>query len=60
MKYEDLTRMYWDLHKVQTCINDIIFDDVHDIVNLNERLNWCIETINEELRNIEIYTSQCD
>ena len=53
MKYEDLTRMYWDLHKVQTFMNDIIFDDLHDIVNLNDRLNWCIETINEELRQLE-------
>ena len=61
MKYEDLSRMYWDLHKIQGCINlRVIFNDIPDIEDVNERLNWCIETINQELRNIESYNAHFD
>lgn len=58
MKYEDLTRMYWILNRSSIFINgdDYNIDGVQDLI---DELEWCMATIHEELRNLEVYESNC-
>ena len=58
MKYEDLTRMYWDINRAVIDLNELC--GLPDTDNTVERLNWCLATIDEELRNIESYSAQCN
>ena len=62
MKYEDLTRMYWDLNFMHTklCENPNIIEFEDDFEECIKRIEWGISNIDEELRNIESYTAQCD
>ena len=56
MKYEDLTQMYWIINKTMSWIEP----DTLVYTELEDGLNWCLSTIDEELRNIEFYNAQCD
>lgn len=51
MKYEDLNQMYWDINNA---ITDLSLCDLPNDGETIERLNWCLATINEELRELEI------
>ena len=59
MKYEDLTKMYYDINGLWNDINEL-FPDVNPLIVHEINVNWILSTIHEELRNIEVYTSQCD
>lgn len=52
MKYEDLTRIYWDINKAIAALSDESLYMYYDEI---DRLNWCIETIDEELRSLESF-----
>ena len=51
MKYEDLTRMYWDINRAVIDLN--ILCDLPETDHTVERLNWCLACIDEELRQLE-------
>lgn len=55
MKYEDLTRMYWDLNNFLNKLSDnpniIEFED--DYEDCCRRIEWMLGTINDELRELE-------
>lgn len=52
MKYEDLNKMYWALTEL---FNDLIEDDdlTHLIVEHEFQLNWILDTLHEEMRELE-------
>lgn len=53
MKYEDLSRMYWDIHQLWTDICDIHHEDSFPIDRNENNINWVLSTIHEELRDLE-------
>lgn len=54
MKYEDLTRMYWDINHTIIIVNATCTGEITDeLLDALHNLNWCLSTINEELRQLE-------
>lgn len=55
MKYSDLHQIYWTLNKISVCLHHEYYldDDGKVIDELYDRINWCIETIDEEMKSLE-------
>ena len=54
MKYEDLSRMYWDINNAICVFNELELRNVDE--DAIDRLEWCLSTIHEELREFECLT----
>ena len=52
MEYEDLKRMYWCINKLFNTLNNI--DEIIVSEECESDANWCLATIDEELRQLEM------